>query len=222
MTNVLKLIVFSLLPEIYYQQGFTMKASNSLGIFSINLTVVTLILMGNGSSYASNFSDTSASPGESIPPRLISQVFFGNSAKCNIDIPGTINLKQSDYVIGDKMTGLYLKYTQKCPDQAQVNELRYFWLKNQFYWQQYPSKMQSFLEDNLVNNPLGDKQKLIGKPSEEVRKYLLTNPSFPMMQEGEATIVGDMTWYSFIGGNVAYEIVVRKGIVSRIYLINLL
>jgi hypothetical protein len=199
-----------------------MKASTKIGIFSINLTVVTLILTGNTSSYASKFSDTSASEGNSIAPRLISQVFFGNSAKCNIDVPGAINLKQSDYVIGDKMTGLYLKYTQKCPDQAQVNELRYFWSKNQFYWQEYPSKMQSFLEDNLVKHSLGDKQKLIGKPWEEVRKYLLTNPSFPMMQEGDATILGDMTWYSFIGGNVAYEIVVRKGIVSRIYLINLL
>ena len=198
-----------------------MKAS-PIGIFSINLTVVSLILTGNASSYASNFSETSASQGELIPPRLISQVFFGNSAKCNIDVPGTINLKQSDYVIGDRMTGLYLKYTQKCPDQAQVNELRYFWSKNKFYWQQYPSKLQSFLADNLVNNPLGEQQRLIGKPWEEVRKYLLTNPSFPMMQEGDATIVGDMTWYSFIGGNVAYEIVVRKGIVSRIYLINLL
>jgi hypothetical protein len=198
-----------------------MKASSKIGIFPMSLTVVTLILTGNTPSYASNFSETSASQWESIPPRLISQVFFGNSAKCNIDVPGTINLKQSDYVIGDKMTGLYLKYTQKCPDQAQVNELRYFWSKNQSYWQQYPSKMQSFLEDNLVNNRLGDKQKLIGKPWEEVRKYLIMNPSFPMMQEGDATIVGDMTWYSFIGGNVAYEIVVRKGIVSRIYFIDL-
>lgn len=199
-----------------------MKVSTQIGIFPISFTFVTLILTGNASSYASDFSETSASQGGSIPSLLISQVFFGNSAKCNIDVPGTINLKQSDYVIGDKMTGLYLKYTQKCPDQAQVNELRYFWLKNQFYWQEYPSKMQSFLEDNLVKNSLGNQQKLIGKPWEEVRKYLLTNPSFPMMQEGEATIVGDMTWYSFIGGNVAYEIVVRKGIVSRIYLINLL
>jgi hypothetical protein len=126
-------------------------------------------------------------------------------------------------VIGDKMTGLYLKYTQKCPDQAQVNEYRYFWSKNQsnLYWQQYPSKMQSFLEDNLVNNRLGDQQKSIGKPLEEARKYLIMNPSFPMRQEGEPTTVGDMTWYSFIGGNIAYEIVVRKGMVSRIYFIDL-
>jgi hypothetical protein len=197
-----------------------MKAQ--IEIFPISLTAITLILMGNTPSYASNFSAPSASQFGQIPPLLISQVFFGNSAKCNIDVPGTINLKQSDYVIGDKMTGLYLKYTQKCPDQAQVNELRYFWSKNQSYWQQYPSRMQSFLEDNLLKNPLSEQQKIIGKPLEEVRKYLIMNPSFPMMQEGEPTTVGDMTWYSFIGGNVAYEIVVRKGIVSRIYLINLL
>lgn len=197
-----------------------MKAQ--IGIFPISLTAITLILTGNTPSYANNFSAPSASQFGQIPPLLISQVFFGNSAKCNIDVPGTINLKQSDYVIGDKMTGLYLKYTQKCPDQAQVNELRYFWSKNQSYWQQYPSRMQSFLEDNLLKNPLSEQQKIIGKPLEEVRKYLIMNPSFPMMQEGEPTTVGDMTWYSFIGGNVAYEIVVRKGIVSRIYLINLL
>lgn len=146
----------------------------------------------------------------------ISQVFFANSARCNIDDPQTYFLSQSEAIIGDKVTGFYLKYIQKCPDQTQVDELRYFWTKNQEYWQQDPQAIRHFFEKNFQQDSLGNKRKLLGQSIEQVQKALLHSPSkIPSPQ-----VIKDMTWYILTEDNIRYEIVVRNGKVSRIYFID--
>lgn len=157
-----------------------------------------------------------AHPLNFYPTTEIAQVFFPNSARCKIDDPETTLINQSQAIIGDKVTGFYLQYLQKCPSQSQVEELRYFWTKNQEYWHSNPQAIQHFFQSNFHQDRLGNQRKLIGESIEKVQQTFIHSA----IKVESPQIIKDMTWYIFRGENISYEIVVRDNKVSRIYLID--